>query len=118
MNHIKLILIYIVLFTISCKKIETTPLPIVTTNPNIFNANETTVTNGSEIVFELKTAGVYTLTISDYSTNEIISKERFTGKVGINKMKIYTKSISVRYLYLLLEDVTRNEIGKTKIIIK
>jgi hypothetical protein len=48
----------------------------------------------------------------------VVSRERFTGISGENIKKIYTNSIQSQYLYLLLEDVTKNQIGKTIIITK
>ena len=92
------------------------PLP----NPpveKIFSVGESSVTNGQSIHFDLPSAGVYTLTLIDKESGNVISRERFTGQYGENVKKIYTKSISVKYLYLLLEDVTKKEISKTTIII-
>jgi hypothetical protein len=37
--------------------------------------------------------------------------------VGENKLKIYTSSLPVKYLYLLLEDESKSQIGKTTITI-
>jgi transcriptional regulator of met regulon len=53
----------------------------------------------------------------DKSTNQVITRERINGKIGQNKLKIYTSSLPVKYLYLILEDNTRTQIGKTSIII-
>jgi hypothetical protein len=75
------------------------------------------VSNGSEIVFSLKKAGTYTLTMGDSVTNQVVTRERFKGKVGENKLKIYTKSLPIKYLYLILEDSTKTQIGKTAITI-
>ena len=68
-------------------------------------------------MFNLKLAGTYTLTMGDSVTNQVITRERFTGKVGENKLKIYTSSLPVKYLYLLLEDESKSQIGKTTITI-
>jgi hypothetical protein len=54
----------------------------------------------------------------DKETGQVISREKFNGKIGENIKKIYTNSIQSQYLYLLLEDVTKKEIGKTTIITK
>jgi hypothetical protein len=56
--------------------------------------------------------------LGDSVNNQILTRERFNGQIGINKKKIYTKSLSVKYLYLLLEDASKNKIGKTIIIVK
>jgi hypothetical protein len=83
----------------------------------IFNVGESKVVNGQSIHFDLPSAGTYTLTLIDKESGQVISRERFIGQNGENVKKIYTKSISVKYLYLLLEDVTKKEISKTTIII-
>ena len=53
----------------------------------------------------------------DSAANQVVTRERFAGKVGENKLKIYTKSLSATYLYLILEDGSKVQIGKTTIII-
>ena len=108
-------LFIILLLLSSCRKIEV-PAPVVTTK-DIFSVSQSTVSNGAEIMFNLKLSGIYTLTMGDSVTNQIITRERFIGKVGENKLKIYTSSLPVKYLYLLLEDESRTQIGKTTITI-
>ena len=111
----KILLIFLVLFW-SCTKmeIEPTPQPV----QKIFSVKESRVTDGHSIHFDLPLAGVYTLTLIDKETGQVIGREKFNGKIGENIKKIYTNSIQSQYLYLLLEDVTKTEIGKTTIIIK
>ena len=67
--------------------------------------------------FTLTTVGTYTLTMIDTVQNQVISRERFTGKVGLNSLKIYTNSLSTKYLNVVLKDKNNVQIGKTKIII-
>jgi len=112
----KKILFILVLTLVGCKKIE----PPIITPPatNIFSVSQSSVENGQEIQFDLTKNGVYTLTMGDSTTNQVLTRERFNGQIGINKKKIYTKSLSVKYLYLLLEDENKNKIGKTTIIVK
>ena len=111
----KILLIFVILFW-GCTKmeIEPTPPPV----EKIFNVGESSVTNGQSIHFDLPSAGVYTLTLIDKESGNVVSRERFVGQSGENVKKIYTNSIQSKYLYLLLEDVTKKEIGKTTIIIK
>ena len=111
----KILLIFLVLFW-SCTKmeIEPTPQPV----QRIFSVSESKVTDGQSIYFDLPLDGVYTLTLIDKESGQVVSRERFTGKTGENIKKIYTNSIQNQYLYLLLEDVTKKEIGKTTIITK
>jgi hypothetical protein len=113
----KKILFILVLTLVGCRKIEVRPEPKPITT-NIFSNAENTIDNGQEIQFDLTKNGVYTLTLGDSVSNQILTRERFNGQIGINKKKIYTKSLSVKYLYLLLEDASKNKIGKTIIIVK
>jgi hypothetical protein len=108
-------LLLILLLTGCTKVVPTTPPP--TSVRDIFSVSQSAVSNGDEITINLKTSGRYTLTMNDSSTNQVVTRERFTGKVGENKLKIYTKSLSVKYLYLVLEDSTKAQIGKTAITI-
>ena len=99
-----------------CTKLEIEPtLPPV---QKIFSVSESRVTNGQSIHFDLPTDGVYTLTLIDKESGQVVSREKFNGKMGENIKKIYTNSMQIQYLYLLLEDVTKKEIGKTIIITK
>jgi hypothetical protein len=101
----------------ACRKVEL-PIPVAPTNTNIFNSKQTEVTDGQIITFDLKVNGVYTLTIGDSITNQVVTRERFIGKIGENKLILYTKSLPTTYLYLLLEDGNKTQVGKTTIIIK
>jgi hypothetical protein len=111
----KLIILCFLIFT-SCVEEIIEPLPPPITN--IFDVKESKVTDGQTINFELPSAGVYTLTLIDKETNQVVSREKFNGIVGKNNKKIYTNSIQSQYLYVLLENVAKTEIGKTTIITK
>lgn len=99
----------------ACKK--TAPVPVIPVSKDIFNVSQSSVTNAMDIVVNLKSPGVYTLTIGDSVANQVLTRERFNGKVGENTLKIYTKTLSTKYLYLLLEDQFKTKIGKTSIIV-
>lgn len=110
-------LIFILLLSlVSCRKVTTIPTPQPVSN--IFSVSQSSVENGQEIQFELSKSGVYTLTLGDSVSNQVLTRERFNGQIGINKKKIYTKSLSIKYLYLLLEDENKSKVGKTIIIVK
>jgi hypothetical protein len=115
MKKLLLILSILLIFT-SCVDEVVEPLP--PTTQSIFDVKESMVVDGQSIQFKLPSAGLYTLTLIDKETNQVISRERFNGIIGENNKSIYTKSIQSRYLYLLLEDVTKKEIGRTTIITK
>jgi len=115
MNRVKIIILCCVIFIVSCKKETEEPIPLQT---SIFSQTESIVNNGQEITFDIQKEGVYTLVLLDKETGDVISRDKFYGVVGNNKMKFYTKSIPIQYLYLLLEDSYGNEIGKTIITIQ
>ena len=117
MKWIKIIILCCMGFMISCTKMEIEPTPPPTTE-NIFSVKESRVVDGQSIHFQLPAAGAYTLTLIDKESGQVISREKFTGVVGENIKRIYTNSIQSQYLYLLLEDVTKTQIGKTTIITK
>jgi hypothetical protein len=117
MKWTKIIISCCIIFIIACRKVEVRPEPKPITT-NVFNNAKNTIDNGQEIQFDLTKNGVYTLTIGDSTTNQVLTRERFNGQIGINKKKIYTKSLSVKYLYLLLEDENKSKVGKTIIIVK
>jgi hypothetical protein len=104
------------LFIISCVK-TVPPTPIAPKPMNIFNLPQNAITNGEEIQFTLKTAGTYTLTMVDSIQNTVVTREKFLGVAGTNKLNIYTRAIQSKYLYLLLEDSTKAQIAKTTLII-
>jgi hypothetical protein len=111
-----LLILSILLIVTSCVDEVVEPLP--PTTQSIFDVKESMVVDGQSIQFKLPSTGLYTLTLIDKETNQVISRERFNGTIGENNKSIYTKSIQSRYLYLLLEDVTKKEIGRTTIITK
>ncbi len=110
----KLLFIFLILMW-SCTKPELpTPNPPV---EKIFNVGESSVINGQSIYFDIPSVGVYYLTLIDKVSGNVVSREKFNGQIGENVKKIYTNSLSKGYLYLVLEDVDKNEIKKTTIII-
>ncbi len=113
----KKIIFILFILLVGCTKMDIEPTP-PTTIQNIFDVKESRVVDAQNIVFKLPSAGVYTLTLIDKETGQVIGRERFNGVIGENTKKIYTNSIQSQYLYLLLEDVTKTEIAKTIIITK
>jgi hypothetical protein len=106
----------LILLLTGCTKVMP-PTPAPPPNRDIFSVPQSTVSNGNEITFNLKTNGVYTLTMKDSVTSQVLTRERFMGKLGANNLKIYTRSLAVKYLYLILEDSTKTQVGKTTIVI-
>ena len=116
MKWSKIIILWCVVFIISCTKEEIVPIP-PKMNTDIFSVSETSISNGDTIMFKLTSDSTYILKLVDKTSNQVISKEKIVGKIGENKLNIYTNSIQSQYLYLILEDVTKNKLGKTTIII-
>ena len=116
MKRIKIIILCCVVFILSCKKtISFTPES--PTSVEFFSLPENKVKNGDVININLTTVGTYTLTMIDTVQNQVVSRERFTGKVGLNPLKIFTNTLPTKYLSVVLKDKNNNEIGKTRIII-
>lgn len=113
----KKILIILMVLLWGCTKPEL-PLPEILARDDIFSVSESTVTDGQSIYFDLPSAGVYTLTMKDKETEQVISREKFIGQSGENIRKIYINSIQPQYLYLTIEDATKNQLKKTIIILK
>jgi hypothetical protein len=116
MKRIKIIALCCLIFILSCKK-NIPYAPESPTNVEFFSLSENKVKNGDIININIKTSGVYTLTMIDTVQNQIISRERFTGKVGLNSLKIFTNTLPTKSLSVVLRDQNNNEIGKTRIII-
>ena len=116
MKRIKIIILCCVVFILSCKK-TVSFTPESPTSVEFFSLPENKVKNGDVININLTTGGVYTLTMIDTVQNQVVSRERFTGKVGLNPLKIFTNTLPTKYLSVVLKDQNNNEIGKTRIII-
>ena len=112
-------LVIILLLLVACKKTDIpTPVPPPMAK-DIFATPHNTVSNGDYIYFNLKSpgTGTYTLTMFDSVTTQVVTRERFKGKNGINNLRIYTSSLPIKYLYLILMDSANTQIGKTTLII-
>jgi len=107
-------LLFILLLLVSCRKVDIQPEPPQV--PDIFSVTESTVTNNSDISFKLDKAGIYIIKLIDKNTEQVVTKERINGKVGTNTIKIYTRALPVKYLYLVLSDENNVQINKTTII--
>ena len=115
MKNIKIIfLCFMVGFVISCQNEDIVEPQII----DIFKVEQSTLSNKSEISFNVEKEGVYILTMIDKNTNQVISREKIKCDIGNNNIKIYTKTIPSRYLYLRLEDSFNNQLGNTIITIK
>lgn len=117
MKWIKIIIFCCVGFMVSCTKMDIEPVIPPKLNIDIFTQTETNISNGDQVMFKLTSDSTYILKLVDKATNQVISKEKIIGKIGENKINIYTKSVQSKYLYLVLEGLDKNQINKTTIII-
>jgi hypothetical protein len=85
---------------------------------DIFTLTQSNVIDGKEIVFNVPADGIYILTLIDTRNDNVVTREKFKGTSGLNKKSIYTKSLTSKSFYLLLEDGNRFQIGKTLIILQ
>jgi len=112
-----LIIILVAGFFSGCTKYEIEPIspaPVIT---DIFSVSQSNVTDAQIFNFTLPSAGPYTLTLIDSSTNQVVSREKIYGEAGLNSLNIYTKTIQSKHLHLVLSDANQNQIGKTTITI-
>lgn len=116
MKWIKIIILFCTVLVIGCRKVYVEPTPPPSTT-DIFSVKEISVTNEQPLVFSLKSDGLYTLTLFDSTAQQVVMRERINGKSGVNSFKLYTKSLSVKYLYMILENESGSEIGKTLLVI-
>ena len=114
MRSINIILVCCIGFIFSCQKEDI----IEPQSIDIFKIEQSTLTNRNEITFNIEKEGVYIVTMVDKNTNQVVSREKIKCIIGKNKIKVYTKTIPSRYLYLKLEDSFNNQLGNTIIIVK
>ena len=109
-----LFLCFVIGFILSCENEDiVTPQTV-----DIFKVEQSTLSNKSEISFNIEKEGTYIVTMIDRNTNQVISRENIKCITGNNKIKIYTKTLPSRYLYLKLEDSFNNQLANTIIIVK
>ena len=109
-----LFLCFVIGFILSCENEDiVTPQTV-----DIFKVEQSTLSNKSEISFNIEKEGMYIVTMIDRNTNQVISREKIKCITGNNKIKIYTKTLPTRYLYLKLEDSFNNQLANTIIIVK
>jgi hypothetical protein len=114
MKRLGIILLFSLLL-IGCRKFDIEPLPPKV--EDIFSVKEAQVSDGQDIKFTLQVDGIYTLTLTDNTTEQVLMREKIIGKSGVNSLKMWTKSLQSKYLYLSLEDESGKQIGKTLLLI-
>lgn len=68
-----------------------------------FDKKSVVVTDKTPISFELPADGIYNMVIVDELKNETVTRERFTGKTGVNSLTIYTYAVNKGSYLLKIE---------------
>lgn len=95
----KLILLSVLLISCQNEIIE----PVVSLDRTTFEKQSVVVTDKTPITFDLSSDGVYDMVIVDELKNEIVTRERFTGKTGVNSLTIYTYAVNKGSYLLKIE---------------
>ena len=111
----KLIYILPLLFVFGCTQDPFEEIYTDEPNVDIFEVSNTVVRDGDEININLSEAGEYKLSLIDEFTNITYTNEIFDGKVGDNKLNIYTKALPKGSYNLLVKDTKNNIIKQTTI---
>ena len=117
MKWSKIIILCCIVFITSCYKEDILPEPQPKQMVDVFTQSEITVSDKEEIMFISDISGVYIIKLVNISDGQVLSKEKINVNVGQNKLNLYVKTLPTKYLYLVLEDVNKNQIKKTKITI-
>ena len=111
----KLIYILPLLFMLACTQDTFEEIYAEEPKVDIFEVSNTVVNDGDEININLSEEGEYKLSLIDEFTNITYTNEIFDGKVGDNKLNIYTKALPKGSYTLLVKDTKNNIIKQTKI---
>ena len=111
----KLIYILPLLFMLACTQDTFEEIYAEEPKVDIFEVSNTVVRDGDEININLPEEGEYKLSLIDEFTNITYTNEIFDGKVGDNKLNIYTKALPKGSYNLLVKDTKNNIIKQTKI---
>lgn len=104
-------------FMTSCYKEDIEPIPQPKPLVDIFAESETSMSGDTEIMFVSDISGIYIIKLVNISDGQVLSKEKINVNVGQNKLNLYVKTLPAKYLYLVLEDLNKNQVKKTKITI-
>ena len=111
----KLIYILPLLFILGCTEDPFGGIYADEPKVDIFEVSNTVVRDGDEININLPEEGEYKLSLIDEFTNITYTNEIFDGKVGDNKLNIYTKALPKGSYNLLVKDTKNNIIKQTTI---
>jgi hypothetical protein len=117
MKKITIIMLFSMVFITSCYKEDILPEPQPKQMVDVFTQSEIAVSDKEEIMFISDISGIYIMKLVNISDGQVLSKEKINVNVGQNKLNLYVKTLPAKYLYLVLEDLNKNQVKKTKITI-
>ena len=89
--------------------------PIGEIHMDIFEVQNTIVSDGDEFFVNFDSDGEYTLSLVDEFTNVTYTNEKVNGKVGSNSLRIYTRALPKGSYKFLVKD-NQDKIIKQTII--
>ena len=111
----KIFYIIVLLVSFSCTDDTFEILEPINNSVDIFEVQSTVVNDGDEININLVSEGEFKISLVDEFTNITHTNEIFYGKVGDNKLNIYTRALPKGSYKLLIKDVKDNIIKQTTI---
>jgi len=111
----KLIYILPLLILLGCTKDILEPEIYNQTPIDIFEVQSSVVKDGDSFNINLDLDGEYKLSLVDEFTKITHTNEVFDGKVGTNKLYIYTKALPKGSYNLIIKDKNENIIKQTTI---
>jgi hypothetical protein len=82
---------------------------------DIFEVQNTVVSDGDEFFINFESNGNYVLSLVDEFTNITYTNEKIEGKAGSNSLRIYTRALPKGSYNFLVKDNQDNIIKQTKI---
>ena len=111
----KVFYVLLIFVAFSCTDDSFEILEPINNSVDIFEVQSTVVNDGDEININLSSEGEFKISLIDEFTNITYTNEIFNGKVGDNKLNIYTKALPKGSYKLLIKDVKDNIIKQTTI---
>jgi len=89
--------------------------PIGEIHIDIFEVQNTVVSDGDEFFINFESNGEYVLSLVDEFTNITYTNEKIEGKAGSNSLRIYTRALPKGSYNFLVKDNRDNIIKQTTI---
>ena len=113
MKKILYILLLLLLWGCTSDLLEVEPYSEI--HMDIFEVQNTVVSDGDEFFINFESNGEYVLSLVDEFTNITYTNEKIEGKAGSNSLRIYTRALPKGSYNFLVKDNQDNIIKQTKI---